>query len=130
MNLKPYTVYTVATGEISQSGSAPAEQMESIRLGINLGDRLLEQASDPDTDCVRGGAVCPKPRPELEDLYFNSAVNRVRAFRANLLAQSDWAILPDAPTNKPMWRAYRKGLRDITDQPGFPFDINWPVEPK
>lgn len=28
------------------------------------------------------------------------------------------------------WAQYRQALRDITDQPGFPFDVTWPEEPK
>ena len=27
------------------------------------------------------------------------------------------------------WSVYRQHLRDITDQPGFPFDIDWGTEP-
>ena len=28
------------------------------------------------------------------------------------------------------WAQYRKALRDIPQQPGFPFDIKWPEKPK
>lgn len=27
------------------------------------------------------------------------------------------------------WAKYRQALRDITQQPGFPYDVNWPDEP-
>ena len=27
------------------------------------------------------------------------------------------------------WAKYRQALRDIPDQPGFPFDVVWPAEP-
>lgn len=32
-------------------------------------------------------------------------------------------------TNKTAWAAYRQALRDILSQAGFPWDIQWPVEP-
>jgi hypothetical protein len=28
-----------------------------------------------------------------------------------------------------LWTAYRRDLRGITDQPGFPENINWPNAP-
>lgn len=52
--------------------------------------------------------------------------------RNALLADSDWTQLPDVPLSaedKAAWAAYRQQLRDITDQPGFPNEIVWPVQP-
>ena len=37
----------------------------------------------------------------------------MRAIRNNLLAQSDWAMAPDAPTDKTAWATYRQALRDF-----------------
>ncbi len=36
--------------------------------------------------------------------------------------------LGDIKTNE--WGSYRQHLRDITDQQGFPFDIDWGTEPE
>lgn len=55
-----------------------------------------------------------------------------RAKRAQLLAASDWVSLRSADTGQPIskeWRAYRAALRDITDQEGYPRQINWPKAP-
>lgn len=49
--------------------------------------------------------------------------------RTRLLFLSDWTQLNDAPVNQQAWANYRQQLRDITAQPGFPWDINWPVAP-
>jgi len=49
-----------------------------------------------------------------------------------LLAESDWAMLPDVPLHtgdKQLWQAYRKELREIRLRVGFPDNINWPVKP-
>lgn len=53
----------------------------------------------------------------------------VRADRNQRLAQSDWTQVADVPVNKAAWAAYRQDLRDVTLQPGFPFNVNWPVAP-
>ena len=37
----------------------------------------------------------------------------MRAIRDSLLAQSDWAMASDAPTDKTAWATYRQALRDF-----------------
>lgn len=56
----------------------------------------------------------------------------VRTERDNLLAQSDWTQVSDSPLStaeKEAWAAYRQDLRDISDQPNFPYQITWPTAP-
>lgn len=53
-----------------------------------------------------------------------------RQKRNELLTQSDWTQIADAPVDKTAWAAYRQLLRDITTQPGFPTDITWPAKPE
>jgi hypothetical protein len=55
---------------------------------------------------------------------------QVRAERTNKLAASDWTQLADAPVDHAAWAAYRQALRDVTEQPGFPWDVNWPTQPE
>lgn len=38
---------------------------------------------------------------------------RMRLHRNRLLVESDWAMMPDAPTDKTAWAAYRQQLRDF-----------------
>lgn len=49
--------------------------------------------------------------------------------RNSLLNNSDWTQLPDVNVDKEAWIVYRQQLRDITSQPGYPFVIEWPVQP-
>jgi len=52
--------------------------------------------------------------------------------RGSLLITSDWTQLPDSPLTteqREEWAIYRQALRDITDQPGYPLDITWPIAP-
>lgn len=54
---------------------------------------------------------------------------RMRYQRDQLLAGSDWAMTPDAPTDKTAWAAYRQALRDFpnTWTPGP--EADFPEEP-
>ena len=52
-----------------------------------------------------------------------------RAFRNQLLTDSDWTQLSDSPAETLAWATYRQALRDISAQAGFPWDIAWPEKP-
>ncbi len=55
-----------------------------------------------------------------------------RATRDTLLAQSDWTQVPDVVLTEAQeseWKTYRKALRDIPAQGGFPDTITWPMSP-
>jgi hypothetical protein len=50
-----------------------------------------------------------------------------------LLRDSDWAMLSDVPLTvgeKQDWITYRKALREIRLQVGFPDNIIWPSKPE
>jgi len=53
----------------------------------------------------------------------------VRAERNNMLKDSDWTQVADAPVDKAAWATYRQALRDVTAQAGFPWTIIWPDAP-
>lgn len=57
----------------------------------------------------------------------------VRSERDRRLAETDWYMMPDYPADPEtleVVKSYRKALRDITLQSGFPRDVEWPVVPK
>jgi hypothetical protein len=56
--------------------------------------------------------------------------SEVRAERNRLLEESDWTQLDDSPpVNKIAWAVYRQTLRDVPDQPDFPWAVQWPDRP-
>lgn len=60
------------------------------------------------------------------------AQGKARATRDRLLRSCDWTQGSDSPLEprkRAEWAAYRRALRDITDQPGFPGAIQWPTPP-
>jgi hypothetical protein len=85
------------------------------------------------TDAKTGSQIIRPYTPEEIEAAKKAAeeatANAVRAKRNTLLVESDWTQLPDAPVDAVAWAAYRQGLRDISDQPGFPVDVVWPVPP-
>ena len=56
--------------------------------------------------------------PDPENSDFESIM---RNHRNRLLAESDWAMTSDAPTDKQAWATYRQALRD--------FPSTWTVGP-
>lgn len=55
-----------------------------------------------------------------------------KELRNQLLSACDWTQTLDAPlteAKRTEYAKYRQDLRDITDQSGYPADINWPVNP-
>lgn len=75
---------------------------------------------------VQSWSITPASADEVAQRTDDLAQN-VRAQRDELLVQSDWTQLPDSPADKPRWAAYRAELREVTDQPGFPTNVVWPV---
>jgi len=72
------------------------------------------------------GESLPKPAQSVEaDLTWGRA--------KKLLRESDWATLSDVPMtlgDKALWIEYRRALRDIRLQTGFPINVQWPVRPE
>jgi hypothetical protein len=70
----------------------------------------------------------PVATPTTEQLTLQA-----RATRNAELAACDWTQISDVPltdAQKAEWASYRKALRDLPAQAGFPINITWPIEPK
>ena len=66
----------------------------------------------------------PLTQQELEQKY--------RAERDDLLLKSDWTQTNDTTLSaekKSQWADYRQQLREVPDQPGFPYEFTWPTKP-
>jgi hypothetical protein len=53
----------------------------------------------------------------------------VRQQRNSILSACDWTQVADAPVDSLAWANYRQALRDLPQQPEFPWNITWPSEP-
>jgi hypothetical protein len=66
---------------------------------------------------------------ETEEYQKQAKSDAMRLERNGLLSACDWTQVPDAPTDKAAWAAYRQALRDITQHPDWP-NVDWPEAPK
>jgi len=69
---------------------------------------------------------------EVARLIAEQPAKEARAKRDRLLTESDWVTIRATDTGNPVpadWQTYRQALRDITEQTGFPENIEWPVKP-
>lgn len=53
----------------------------------------------------------------------------MRAERSRRLAETDWRFRSDMNPSQ-AWVEYCQALRDIPNQPGFPWEVQWPVQPE
>ena len=84
-----------------------------------------------------GEAYADQGWVEIEDTQ-NAFVQPSEAFivwgkAKELLRQSDWSVLSDVPMyneTRQEWIEYRKKLREIRSQDGFPANVVWPIIPE
>jgi hypothetical protein len=67
--------------------------------------------------------------PEQISERTDNKSNMVRLDRNSRLTACDWTQLPDVSIDASAWAEYRQDLRDITNQAGFPWDVEWPLTP-
>lgn len=70
---------------------------------------------------------------KVPDLTDEEIAAHVRAERNMKIAETDYYMMSDYPADPEtleVVKNYRKALRDITLQSGFPRDVEWPVVPK
>lgn len=73
----------------------------------------------------------------IEPVSSDSGISReqasdaTRSERNSRLSATDWTQARDIPeTTTAKWATYRQALRDVPDQSGFPFCIEWPEKPE
>lgn len=90
------------------------------------GDRYIKEVESQNG--VRCFQIVVVPEPTNEEL-----ATKVRAERDMKIAETDYYMMPDYPADPEtleVVKNYRKALRDITLQSGFPRAFKWPVVPK
>ena len=102
--------------------------------------RILETRGDPNlAELLATVQDIQKRVLKLEEPYLlppsqePTPLELARARQKELLEASDWAVLPDVPMiagQRDAWVAYRRAVREIHLQEGFPTNINWPVAPQ
>lgn len=100
---------------------------ETDRVVFGAWDDLVKEQFGV-TEVMIPDPVTPPYEPTDEEL-----ARQVRYERDRKLEETDWYMMPDYPADPEtleIVKNYRKALRDITLQSGFPRDVKWPVVPK
>ncbi len=132
-----FTIYKISTGQVLFSGECDAPDL------LARDDRAVFVGEAFGPGYITGGRHTPlSVSPSLHHKFDYTVKQWVdtrdkayyereaRARRQTLISASDWTQLPDVLiATKEAWATYRQALRDITTQPGFPFDIVWPAPP-
>ena len=99
--------------------------------GYNYDEYAIMRRNFPDLETnVRNNVDTWMDEAREED--YNRLAVQVREVRNKLLIDTDRTQLPDAPISEGTregYTEYRQALRDMPQQPGFPYEIVWPVEP-
>ena len=113
------------TFEIGQifEGEYPPE----AAVWCNAGGEAYIKEIEP-KGSVRRFQIVKTPEPTDEELAV-----QVRSERDRKITETDYYMMLDYPADPEtleVVKNYRKALRDITLQSGFPRDVRWPVVPK
>ena len=129
-----YIAYKESTGEIVAAGSPMTAYGDTAVICVSA-------QIDISTHYVNGATLTPMPPKPSRHHVFNyttkqwvldesKAKDEASIVRSRHLMASDWTQLPDVPlATKEAWATYRQALRDITEQEGYPLNINWPISP-
>lgn len=80
-----------------------------------------------------------KKHPEIVEkeqpfiLTEEQIIESIRIKRKSLLAETDYLVMSDYPISESslmLIKEYRRKLRDITKQEGFPHNVIWPEKPE
>ena len=136
-----YAFFDESSGVILRSGMAQDEKHTPGGSGKLLISDNYNITSDTHYVDLRTLTIIEKPaRPgryhEWDQSSLKWVINPrlvaddIVSRRNGLLSASDWTQLPDVPLEtRSAWCTYRQALRDITEQPGFPLDVQWPQKP-
>jgi hypothetical protein len=138
-----YCIYD-NTGQIFRTGSCSIDQLPFQFIEKNNKIKVIDSSVNWDTHYVLNEEIQKLPiKPNQYSIFnyttkqweadLNKLINIITKQRNSLLLSSDWTQLPNNPLSQEQqtaWATYRKQLRDITSQPGYPTNVVWPVQPE
>lgn len=115
----------------------------NIEQQLSEGESYLEDwFNDSEYYVEDGQAVQMPPKPDQYSVFNYTtkqwvedermAILNVSQKRQKLLSSTDWTQLPNNPLTvekQTAWATYRQALRDVTDQAGYPLNVEWPTQP-
>jgi hypothetical protein len=118
--------------EIKRNGYLGASKQVDPREGVNASWTYAAPTGDGPHRWVGGQWEPCEAEPE-ETIYAinkSAVAQSAREKRDALLSACDWTQTLDAPVDRKAWAEYRQVLRDLPQQPGFPFVVEFPTKPE
>lgn len=123
---------TLAGGTLVDEPTPPQPTLEPVYEDVPAYDpfveRLEESETITDTQVIYGYVKVALQGQEIVDAL-EAGTQRARLYKESLLSQTDHWLSSDTPAPTVAQLAYRQALRDVSEQPGFPITIAWPVLP-
>lgn len=102
---------------------------QEVRKAIFKHERKAFRKVTTAEDWAKFGVVYAETEPQLTQAQL---ARQARLKRNRLLSACDYYVMLDYPSSEQGLidvKAYRQALRDISQQDGFPYQIDWPVKP-
>jgi hypothetical protein len=121
----PDDLKDATSGRLHHYGWRPVKGLPKPTDGAGH-EYIAPYTYDAEEDAVYGTWQQTDIRKEIQE----TRIRQIRNERDELLEESDYAVLPDAPvTDVEEWKTYRQALRDLPEQEGFPQEVVWPQIP-
>ena len=137
--MKKYLIFDTETLEIINVETRPDN--EPYEPSGNLDSIEIDENSYASEYYFKNSKLTKRPKKPSHEHIWNGSewvidelliAVKTKSARNALLQESDWTDTVSAQSrlsNWQEWQDYRQALRDITQQTGFPLDIEWPVAP-
>lgn len=132
MNTSTRGLEMITVYEIKSNGYIGISKEIDPRDGVTSGWTYTAPPNNG-THRWEDGAWVPGIEPVSSDSGISSeqASDGARTERNTRLADTDWTQGRDVPeATAAKWTLYRQALRDVPDQAGFPFYVEWPEKPE
>jgi hypothetical protein len=118
------TKYDLASGAITGHLTCDSDLVEA---NLSAGEGFVSGNYSHEEYVVSDGQVVP--RAYGQEALLKKMSIQVRLIRNDMLVQSDWTQLPDAPVDQAAWAVYRQELRDLPANTEDPSEVVWPKPP-
>lgn len=116
----------IISGYGDQFGVTLLVNKGTTEQGIAMGHKFYPPDHPDFAWAVETLESLPQPTPVDPEILLGE---EIRSQRNDLLTQSDWTQVADAPVDKAAWSEYRQALRGVPQQEGFPRQVVWPTPP-
>lgn len=106
-----WTVYNIDSGLITRRLVTTEESVQAI---LREGEGYIADHYNDNAYMIKDGKVVSRAA-DIDKLKQTVAFE-LRVLRNEMLRDSDWTQVPDAPVDQEAWKVYRQALRDLPEK--------------